>query len=57
MRAVAMHSLRREDSPQPLGPPRWNWQNVQRVLVVRLRSIGDVVLTTPTLFALRRFLP
>jgi heptosyltransferase-3 len=57
MRAVAMHSLRREDSPQPLGPPRWNWQNVQRVLVVRLRSIGDVVLTTPSLFALKRFLP
>ena len=57
MRAVAMHSLRREDSPQSLGPPRWNWQNVQRVLVVRLRSIGDVVLTTPSLFALRRFLP
>jgi predicted lipopolysaccharide heptosyltransferase III len=57
MRGVAMHSLRREDSPQSLGPPRWNWQNVQRVLVVRLRSIGDVVLTTPSLFALRRFLP
>ena len=57
MRGVAMHSLRREDSPQPLGPPRWNWQNVRRVLVVRLRSIGDVVLTTPSLFALRRFLP
>jgi predicted lipopolysaccharide heptosyltransferase III len=26
-------------------------------LVVRLRSIGDTVLTTPSLFALRRFLP
>jgi len=30
---------------------------VQRVLVVRLRSIGDTVLTTPSLFALRRFVP
>jgi heptosyltransferase-3 len=34
-----------------------NWKNVQRVLVVRLRSIGDTVLTTPSLIALRRFLP
>jgi heptosyltransferase-3 len=57
MRAVAMHSLRREDEPQPLGPARWDWQNVRRVLVIRLRSIGDTVLTTPLLYALRRFLP
>jgi lipopolysaccharide heptosyltransferase II len=34
-----------------------NWQNVKRVLVVRLRSIGDTVLATPSLIALRRFLP
>ena len=34
-----------------------HWENVQRVLVVRLRSIGDTVLTTPALIALRRFLP
>ncbi|HXT64278.1 MAG TPA: glycosyltransferase family 9 protein [Pyrinomonadaceae bacterium] len=27
------------------------------MLVIRLRSIGDTVLTTPSLFALRRFLP
>jgi lipopolysaccharide heptosyltransferase II len=27
------------------------------VLLIRLRSIGDTVLTTPSLFALRRFLP
>jgi predicted lipopolysaccharide heptosyltransferase III len=30
---------------------------VRRVLVVRLRSIGDTVLATPSLHALRRFLP
>jgi lipopolysaccharide heptosyltransferase II len=30
---------------------------VRRVLVVRLRSIGDTVLATPALHALRRFLP
>jgi predicted lipopolysaccharide heptosyltransferase III len=30
---------------------------VKRVLVVRLRSIGDTVLSTPSLFALKRFLP
>lgn len=34
-----------------------DWSVVKRVLVVRLRSIGDTVLTTPSLVALRRFLP
>ena len=34
-----------------------DWQNVKRVLIVRLRSIGDTVLATPSLTALRRFLP
>ncbi|MFN2454758.1 MAG: glycosyltransferase family 9 protein [Pyrinomonadaceae bacterium] len=43
--------------PQPLAPARWDWQKVKRVLVVRLRSIGDTVLATPSLYALRRFLP
>lgn len=33
------------------------WKNVQKILIVRLRSIGDTVLTTPSLIALRRFLP
>jgi lipopolysaccharide heptosyltransferase II len=44
-------------APQPLGPARWDWQEVRRVLVVRLRSIGDTVLATSALHALRRFLP
>ena len=57
MRAVAMHTLRSEESAQPLGPARWDWQSVRSVLVVRLRSIGDTVLTTPSLYALKRFLP
>jgi len=53
-----MHGLHGEDrGPQPLGPASWDWQKVQRVLVVRLRSIGDTVLATPSLFALKRFLP
>jgi len=34
-----------------------NWSTVKRVLVVRLRSIGDTVLTTPSLIALKKFLP
>jgi lipopolysaccharide heptosyltransferase II len=34
-----------------------DWPNVKRVLVVRLRSIGDTVLSTSSLIALRRFLP
>ena len=46
-----------ERDPQPLAPARWDWSAVRRVLVVRLRSIGDTVLATPSLYALRRFLP
>jgi ADP-heptose:LPS heptosyltransferase len=57
MRALASQALREEDSPQPLGPSLWDWQSVQKVLLVRLRSIGDTVLSTPSLFALKRFLP
>jgi ADP-heptose:LPS heptosyltransferase len=34
-----------------------DWSKVKRLLVVRLRSIGDTVLSTPSLIALRRFLP
>ena len=45
------------DAVQPLAPARWDWSSVRKVLVIRLRSIGDTVLTTPSLFALRRFLP
>ena len=47
----------RRPAPQSLAPARWDWQEVNKVLVVRLRSIGDAVLTTPSLIALRRFLP
>jgi heptosyltransferase-3 len=43
--------------PQPLAPARLPWQQVRRVLLVRLRSIGDSVLATPALSALARFLP
>jgi predicted lipopolysaccharide heptosyltransferase III len=46
-----------EREPRPLAPARWDWSEVRRVLVVRLRSIGDTVLATPSLYALRRFLP
>jgi lipopolysaccharide heptosyltransferase II len=34
-----------------------DWGGVRRVLIVRLRSIGDTVLCTPSLIALKRFLP
>jgi predicted lipopolysaccharide heptosyltransferase III len=57
LRALRMQSLRGETSPQPLAPASWDWQAVERVLIVRLRSIGDTVLATPSLFALKRFLP
>ena len=42
---------------EPLAPARWDWSKVRKVLLVRLRSIGDTVLSTPSLYALRRFLP
>ncbi|HEX5876049.1 MAG TPA: glycosyltransferase family 9 protein [Pyrinomonadaceae bacterium] len=45
------------DAPQPLAPSRWDWSEVRKVLLVRLRSIGDTVLATPSIFALKRFLP
>src|SRR5712691_1661970 len=57
VRHLAFGNKSAGDEPQPLAPARWDWSNVRRVLVVRLRSIGDTVLTTPSLFALRRFLP
>jgi predicted lipopolysaccharide heptosyltransferase III len=34
-----------------------DWSRVERVLIVKLRSIGDTVLATPSLSALREFLP
>jgi predicted lipopolysaccharide heptosyltransferase III len=45
------------EPPEPLAPARWEWSEVRKVLLVRLRSIGDTVLSTPSLYALRRFLP
>ncbi len=57
VRHLAYADQQEGDEPQALAPARWDWSAVRRVLVVRLRSIGDTVLTTPALFALRRFLP
>ncbi len=42
---------------QPLAPAPWDWAKVEKLLIIRLRSIGDTVLTTPSLVALRRFVP
>jgi predicted lipopolysaccharide heptosyltransferase III len=53
----ATYEVQADDAPQPLAPARWDWERIQRVLVVRMRSIGDTVLATPSLFALKRFLP
>src|SRR5688572_20410261 len=53
----AMYGLQGQDSAQPLSPPLWDWSEVRKVLLVRLRSIGDTVLATPSAFALKRFLP
>jgi hypothetical protein len=36
-------SLQGEETPQSLGPALWDWQNVRKILIVRLRSIGDTV--------------
>lgn len=53
----AMYRAQGQDAAKPLAPERWNWQNVRKILLVRLRSIGDTVLATPSAFALKRFLP
>ena len=53
----AMYGLQGQDAAQPLAPPRWDWQDVRKILIVRLRSIGDTVLSTPSIYALKRFLP
>ncbi len=34
-----------------------DWPGVRRVLIVKLRSIGDTVLATPSLIALKKFAP
>ena len=57
LRVIDTKSMYGPEDPEPLAPARWDWSKVQKVLVVRLRSIGDTVLSTPSLFALRRFLP
>ncbi len=44
-------------NPQSQIRNQISWSKVRRVLVVRLRSIGDTVLATPSLIALSRFLP
>jgi lipopolysaccharide heptosyltransferase III len=53
----ASYAVHGEEAPQPLAPPLWDWKHIRKVLVVRLRSIGDTVLATPSLVALKRFLP
>jgi lipopolysaccharide heptosyltransferase II len=55
--ALAGNRLSEASAPAPLAPARWDWREVRRVLIVRLRSIGDTVLATASLDALRRFLP
>ena len=47
----------KDQKPKTKDQNSIDWTNVKRVLVVRLRSIGDTVLATPSLIALRRFLP
>lgn len=54
---IQTETLLSRETPEPLSSARWDWSKVHRVLLVRLRSIGDTVLSTASLFALRRFLP
>ena len=53
----AMYKAQGQDAAKPLAPARWDWQYARKILLVRLRSIGDTVLATPSAFALKRFLP
>src|SRR5262245_10465963 len=53
----AMYEAHGQDAARPLAPARWDWQYARKILLIRLRSIGDTVLATPSAFALKRFLP
>ena len=53
----AMYGAQGQNAAKPLAPARWDWQTARKILLVRLRSIGDTVLATPSAFALKRFLP
>ena len=57
VRHLGFAGAREQTEPQALAPARWDWSSVHKVLIIRLRSIGDTVLATPALVALRRFLP
>lgn len=57
VRHLGITGATEDAAPQPLAPSRWDWSGIRSVLVIRLRSIGDTVLATPALLALRRFLP
>lgn len=57
LRVIETKAMPGAEPPEPLAPTRWEWSTVRKVLLVRLRSIGDTVLSTPCIFALRRFLP
>ncbi len=48
---------RAASSRRVVSESRIDWRKIRRVLVIRLRSIGDTVLATPSLIALKRFLP
>ena len=56
-RHLSLAHHHQSDTAQPLGAAKWDWSAVRQVLVIRLRSLGDTVLATPALFALRRFVP
>lgn len=52
-----MHEIRTKPQPSPtFDASLVEWAKVRRILVVRLRSIGDAVLMTPALAALRAFI-
>ena len=52
-----MYGAHGQDAAKPLAQARWDWQHARKILLVRLRSIGDTVLATPSAFALKLFLP
>src|SRR3989440_1370427 len=56
-RHLSLATAAESEAAQPLAPARCDWCGGRKLLVIRLRSIGDPVLTTPSLVALRRFLP
>lgn len=64
--AAANHLLEQRSKPLEIGPHRYceyrstslsSWHSVRNLLIMRLDNIGDVIMISPAVYALRQALP